>query len=224
MDTGCSAKTELAIRMDVIEVCINDNPDCCEIIEVMRPDCGNTGGCELDSIYAQGFCDTINNTYGYQLAVSHSLPGILTWDVWINGEYYGAHTPTSGIVVENVAPRPNSPYDLIRICLNDHPDCCIEKGKCLRPDCGNNGNCVVDQLWAEVVCDSTGNYYGYLYRFSLTLILEMIFFDLWINNENYGAYPLGSLPIFDRRSRATSQFALRCNPGMHQRQSQFAAM
>ena len=185
---------------DVIEVCINDNPDCCEIIEVMRPDCGNTGGCELDSIYAQGFCDTINNTYGYQLAVSHSLPGILTWDVWINGEYYGAHTPTSGIVVENVAPRPNSPYDLIRICLNDDPDCfiCIVD-EVLRPDCGETmENCDISNLWADGFCDTLGNWYGYVIGFEHNTPGND-FFDIWINGEFYGFYALDAIPDFGYR-------------------------
>ena len=176
---------------DVIKICINDQPNCCETFEFQGPDCNPN--CEIfDVVVDPGDC--IPGTNGYNLFLNFQVnnPGNDFFEVWGNGTYLGLFALDSLPLVIPNFPSNGNPMDIIKICINDHPDCCkiIDfQG----PDCIQNCE-IFDVVVDPGACNPTSNTY------SLTLNFQVqnpgnALFEVWGNGVPLGMYPLNALPL-----------------------------
>jgi len=178
---------------DIIKVCINDHPDCCKTLDFPGPDCGGGGNCEIfDVVLDPGACDPA--TGGYNLHVNFQVvnPGNDFFEVWGNGIYLGLF-PLNGLplLIPNF-PSNGPAIDVIKICINDHPDCCkiIDfQG----PNCGG-GNCEIFDLQLETG-DCTGDS-----TYQLQVKFQVInppsnMFQVWANGQLFGVFNLNQLPL-----------------------------
>ena len=230
---------------DIIEICVNDNPDCCKIIEYIQPDCGETDECNIeiasidyecisegeyealitftvddstsvyqlfiDGEFVQSFnnfnyysttvgpfanatnhtftivdlenpncvfegelftqeCVNVpcsvdfievdslgcNNNGTYDLSVSFGTSNSFYdfVDVSVNGEFVDVFNNNGFLFLEEISPRPNSDFDIIEICVNDNPNCCLAY-EYLQPVCNSENACSINIV--DIVYECTGN-------------------------------------------------------------------
>ncbi|MFV0591665.1 MAG: hypothetical protein ACK5M7_09790 [Draconibacterium sp.] len=178
---------------DFIKVCINDHPDCCGVAEFKAPDCSDKG-CSVGELQVEvGDC-TDEGTYNLHLNFAYENPGNDFFNVYVRdnqliGTYKLADLP---IKIENFETS-GKDYDFIKVCINDHPDCC-RVAEFEAPDC-SGGSCEISELnltVGECVNDST---------YQLTINFEVQnpgnqYFEVYTRNEHYvGYFRLSELPL-----------------------------
>jgi len=180
--------------IDVIKICINDHPDCCRTIDFHGPDCGGGGNCEIfDVVLDPGACDPTTGTYLLHLDFQVQNPGNDFFEVWGNGTYLGLF-PLAGLpmVIPNF-PSNGPAIDVIKICINDHPDCCRTidfQG----PDCGGGGNCEIFNLQLDPG-NCTGDSSYQLHVNFQVFNPPSNMFQVWANGQLLGAFNLNQLPL-----------------------------
>ena len=119
---------------DFIKVCINDNPDCCNIVEFMPPDCSALD-CRIENILIDISACTSDSTYDLTIDFDYANAENDFFDVFIRNvvllDYFAlADLPVTIHDFE----LSGHEYDYINICINDQPNCCsfIEY---LAPEC-----------------------------------------------------------------------------------------
>ena len=176
---------------DFIKVCINDNPNCCEVIEFMPPEC--EGECRIfDLEVGIGEC-TSDDTYLLEINFLHENPGNDFFDLFIrNDELIGTYRIDELALVLEEFPRSGNDEDFIKICINDHPDCCLVT-EFIPPTC--NDECEISELSVlPIECTSDSTY---------TLTLDFVatnpgndFFEIFIRNNVFvDFYLLSELPL-----------------------------
>ncbi|MCB0565246.1 MAG: hypothetical protein KDD01_12800, partial [Phaeodactylibacter sp.] len=105
-----------------LRVCINDRPNCCEVIEFPEPDCVDV--CRISDVQAEfAYCDDAGNFY---VRLSFNFDNVSSggFRVFGNGQDYGTYSYTMPfpVVVGPIAPTGALVYELIVADLN-HPDC-----------------------------------------------------------------------------------------------------
>ncbi|MBK8965558.1 MAG: hypothetical protein IPM36_02545 [Lewinellaceae bacterium] len=183
--------------VDVLRICINDNPDCCKVIEFAAPDCSHPG-CSIEQLTVQtGDCNA-DGTYQVWLdfeAVSVSATG--QFGVWANGQFIGAfplnelplhieHFPTNGGV-----------NDVIKVCLIGNspnlPPLCCETLEFPVPDCVTNDPCQINDLVVETGdCNPDGTYQAWVNFNVGSNTPAGLFFGVWANGEFLGSFPLAN--------------------------------
>ncbi len=74
----------------VVKICDNDNPDCCEVFEVMTPECGGGNGCNIwDVVVEPHIADCDNGVFSVDVAFNSSNTGIMGYYIFANGEIFG---------------------------------------------------------------------------------------------------------------------------------------
>jgi len=171
-----------------ILLCSGDGEECCEDAGYEEPECDGEE-CSVDYIEVEtSECD--GGTYTLTIFYGISNPGNDFLDLWVNNDFVGNYEIDADgegmIVVENVEPRENTDWDIVEICVNDNPDCCLAF-EYLHPGCESE-ECNFEYLEVEAVCDENGNY---------TLIIEYginnpqgEFVSLWINGDFYDEYEI----------------------------------
>ncbi|MBK6996505.1 MAG: T9SS type A sorting domain-containing protein [Lewinellaceae bacterium] len=179
---------------DIIKVCINDHPDCCAILEFPGPSCGGGGNCEIfDVVLDPGDCDPATGTYKLHLNFQVQNPGNDFFEVWGNGVYLGIF-PLAGLpmIIPNF-PSNGPAIDVIKICINDHPDCCkiIDfQG----PDCGGGGNCEIFNLQLDPGSCTGDSTYQLHINFQVVNPPSNMF-QVWANGQLLGDFNLNQLPL-----------------------------
>ena len=169
-----------------ILLCSGDGESCCEDASYEQPNCEGEA-CSVDYIEV-GTSECENGTYTLTIFYGISNPDNDFLDLWVNNDFVGNYEIDADgegmIVVENVTPRPNTDWDIVEICVNDNPDCCLAF-EYLHPGCESE-ECNFEYLEVEAVCDENGNY---------NLIIEYginnpqgDFISLWINGDFYDEY------------------------------------
>ncbi len=124
---------------DFIQVCINDIDNCCKAIEFKPADCDDDD-CEIDDLEVNiGEC---NFDGSYQLKLDFNVENAPNevFDVYrLGNELIGSFNIADlPIVIENFQPSDRE-EDFIKVCINDHPDCCevieFESPGCDTNDC-----------------------------------------------------------------------------------------
>ncbi|HLF62711.1 MAG TPA: hypothetical protein VI603_03125, partial [Saprospiraceae bacterium] len=123
----------------LITVCADNHPDCCASLEIAVPDCG-VEECEIFEVVVDpGEC-TSDSTF--HVAITYSYQGFTNEfvEVWTGDTYLGLfHVDIQPIVINNF-PWNGQEVMPLRICENDHPDCCrtveFEVPDCLALECG----------------------------------------------------------------------------------------
>jgi Secretion system C-terminal sorting domain len=175
--------------VDVIKICINDQPNCCAAIEVKTPDCDSTD-CHIEDLSViVGDC---NPAGGYQVKinfVAHN-PGNDFFDLYINGQLFGIFPLNQLPLTIPNFPGSGNPVDVIKICIHDHPDCCVFK-EVHPPICDP---CDILNLTVDTGdCNPDSTYH-------LTLNFNVIntnatTFVLFGNGMPLGTYNLNQLPL-----------------------------
>ena len=179
---------------DIIKVCINDHPDCCKTIDFSGPDCGGNGNCKIfDVVLDPGDCNPTTGTYPLHLNFQVVNPGNDFFEVWGNGVYLGLF-PLNGLpmVIPNF-PANGPAIDVIKICINDHPDCCkiIDfQG----PNCGLVGNCEIFDLQLETGDCTSDSTYQLSIKFQV-LNPPSDLFQVWANGQVLGVFNLNQIPL-----------------------------
>lgn len=145
--------------VDVIKVCINDQPDCCKYAEFEAPDC--TGGeCQILDIGIDPLeCDG-DGTYSLWLNLEYANTSNLGFDVFSGNEFIGFyHYDELPVTVEHFPQRTNSDYDIITVCDNDNPNCC-KTIEFMGLDCIGQGDChIYDVVATPQPCTDNGEFF-----------------------------------------------------------------
>ena len=177
---------------DFIRVCINDNPDCCEVMEFLPPACV-ANSCEIFDLTVEiGDC-TEDGGYALQLDFQTQNPGNDFFDLFIrNDEFIGFYSLADlPLSIDNFLPSGNDD-DFIRVCINDNPDCCraIEFAP---PEC--ESICTVSELFVEVGdCLNEETYAIWLGFEELGATTNT--YEVFVrNNVSLGVFNLGDNPL-----------------------------
>ncbi|MCO5230256.1 MAG: hypothetical protein M9958_03775 [Chitinophagales bacterium] len=119
---------------DLIEVCINDEPGCCEVIEYLSPKCKDEKCAISNLIVDAGEC-TSDSTYSITLNFDTKHPTQSSFDVFVrNNQHIGYYKLSDlPITIPNFEVS-GKDYDFIKVCINDNADCC-EAVEFLTKDC-----------------------------------------------------------------------------------------
>ncbi|MCZ2394543.1 MAG: hypothetical protein LC105_11850 [Chitinophagales bacterium] len=180
-------------KYDFIKVCVNDNPDCCEVIEFLPPTC-ETEKCSITNLQVdKGECNS-DSTYSLTLNFEASNPTNSYFDVFVRENKNIGYFELSDLPI--TIPHfkmSGKEYDFIKVCVNDNPDCC-EVIEFLPPTCETE-KCSITNLQVDKgECNSDSTY-------SLTLNFEASnptnsYFDVFVReNKNIGYFKLSDLPI-----------------------------
>ncbi len=119
---------------DYLKVCVNDDPNCCQEVEFMGPDCP-TDSCEISNLILDPGNCTSATTYDLYLDFDVVNPGNEYFEVFTRndslfGYYLLSDLPMSLPDFEISGFN----YDYIKVCINDVPECCIEM-EFMPPNC-----------------------------------------------------------------------------------------
>ena len=179
---------------DAVKICLNNGAlVCCEIKTFDAPDCMNTGPCEIFNVHVEtGDCQ--NGAYPIVLNFEVQHPNNLLFEVWAgNGQYLGVFPLNQlPITIQNF-PASGNDKDVIKICINDTPDCCTTF-EFSAPDCPPTP-CEIfnlSVLTGDCTSDST---YVVKINFQVQNPGNTTTFGVWANGVFFGAYNLNALPL-----------------------------
>ena len=110
-----------------IQICINDNEDCCLEFEFIEPNCPEEEECAIIFIEEEFLgCNDDNSAYSMEINYSVTNTNQDLIDLWVNNESIGTYEIGEEIIIENITPNDNNAQEQITICVNDTPDCCYE--------------------------------------------------------------------------------------------------
>ncbi len=152
----------------LITVCADNHPDCCASMEIAVPDCG--AECEIFEVVADPGGCTSDSTF--EVAITYQYQGFTNEfvELWTGDTYLGLfHINIQPIVIENF-PWNGQEVMSLRICQNDHPDCCrtieFEVPGCLGGACGFFEaigvplGCTTDSTFAALISFDTFGFDG----------------------------------------------------------------
>ncbi len=178
---------------DYIKVCINDHPECCEVLEFESPDCSDKA-CEISNLTVDiGDCTTENN-YNLTIDFDYSNPGNNFFEVYAReNKLLGYFKLTDlPITIDNFE-RSGKDFDFIRVCINDHPDCC-EVLEFEPPDCSDKA-CEISNLVVDVGECTSENHYNLTLNFEYSNPNNNFFNVYGRENKLLGYYKLSDLPV-----------------------------
>jgi hypothetical protein len=180
---------------DVVKVCINDNPNCCKIKEFPVPACINTpANCEIfDLTVATGAC---NGDSTYVATINFQVQGATnaSFDLWANNQYIGFYPLTALPLTIQQFPYNGGANDVVKVCINDNPNCCKIKEFPVPACITTPANCDIFDL-IVITGDCTGDStYAATIKFQ-TANSGNTQFKLWVNNQYLGNFPLSALPL-----------------------------
>ena len=178
---------------DVIKVCLvspNGAVTCCKEIEFPVPACLQ-GTCAISNVVVDpGAC---NPTGGYSLGLNFHVdnPGNSLFNVYANGQLIGTFPLASLPLVIPNFPGSGNAVDHIKICINDHPNCCSEH-EFQAPVCG--GNCDIHDLTVQTgTCEGDSAYHVTVNFIPVGTTATS--FELYANGQLFGTYNVSQLPL-----------------------------
>lgn len=109
---------------DFIKICIDGYPNSCKEYEFLPPIC-SVKKCSISNLKVdQGAC-TSDSTYALTINFKTENPGNEYFDVYVrNGISIGYYKLSDlPLTIKNFK-ESGKEYDYIKVCINDHPDCC----------------------------------------------------------------------------------------------------
>ncbi|MBP6826866.1 MAG: T9SS type A sorting domain-containing protein, partial [Saprospiraceae bacterium] len=187
-------------NVDAIKICISgatpDTVPCCREKEFHVPDCLLSDSCEIVNVMVDpGDCVPGSLTYSLYLnfEVKHATNDY--FELWAgNGQYLG-YFPLSQLPLKIPAfPCNNSGTGVLKICINDNPDCCTEVDFQAPNCCNNQGPCEIYDLVVDTGdCTSDSTYHATI-NFQVSNPLGDQF-SVWTNGDFYGTFNLNQLPL-----------------------------
>lgn len=182
---------------DVVKVCLSNTGaiGCCAVKEFPVPDCAG-GDCKIyDLTVTTGDCHN-DGTYTIKIDFEVTHPGNDFFEVWAGSGQYLGYFPIGSLplIIEHF-PWGGGNVDVIKVCINDHPDCC-KYAEFKAPDCVQGGPCDIYDLKVETGdCNPDGTYHAWV-NFKVTSTTPAgLFFAVWANGQFLGSFPLTNLPF-----------------------------
>jgi hypothetical protein len=178
------------IEWQVLEICVNDQPDCCTELVFIAPLCLDTVNCFIgeinyelwDCIDGEFFVDIwfdYNNTTGF-------------FDVYSDGEFYGNFE--YGADFYTIGPFPSGSDVVYEFIVSDSGlDACVNFFEFQGINC-STGDCAIFDLEVEGLDANDDGTYSFVFNAEI-LDPGNDFIDVWINNEYIGFFPISELPI-----------------------------
>ena len=186
--------------VDVIKICISgatpDTVPCCLEYEYHVPDCLFPDSCSISNVVLEALdCNPDNHTYSLHLDFDVANPGNDFFELWTsNGQYLGFF-PLSQlpITLPNI-PCNNTAANALKICINDHPDCCVFVDY-QAPDCCASNPCEISDLSVETGDCTSNETYEVWVNFQVSNPTGNQF-NVFANGDLLGTFSLDSLPLY----------------------------
>lgn len=179
---------------DVIRVCISDNPNCCETLEFAAPNCNPTPCDIYDVVVTTGDCIPGTSLYNLTLDFEVTAPTNALFDVWAANNVYLGNFPLSALPLHiNNFPGSGNANDVIRICINDNPNCCKMK-EFPAPNCNTVACEIVEMVVTTGPCSSNTTY-QLTVNFDVVPPVTVDSFVVFANNTYFGTFGLNQLPL-----------------------------
>ena len=119
---GNAATTrEFVVRDVIIENCLDD-------VVVAIPGCASTPCNIYDVVVTPGDCLPNSPNYSFTLDFEVTAPTNALFEVWTSNNTYLGNFPLSALPVQIANfPASGNANDVIKICINDNPNCCVYK-------------------------------------------------------------------------------------------------
>jgi hypothetical protein len=173
----------------LLRVCINDQEDCCAVLEFENPYCENED-CSITELVVDGIECTSEETIQFYLNFNVTNPGNDLFEIWAGGQYF-ANYPINElpILIENFPLIGEHPY--MRICINDQENCCKEYSfndiNC------NDIGCEMSAIDPTIFYITTDSFYVQLdFEYSNPASNH---FTVQGNGINYGTFDYDDVPI-----------------------------
>jgi hypothetical protein len=174
----------------VIRVCAQGAPDCCDVIEIETPDCGQGVECHFHNVFAErGEC-TSDSTYVVDVVFDLFNSPTDSVLIYANDILLGQYMVDPEFIhIENFPHLPGE-TTVITICAVGAPDCCTEFIIEV-PSCGNCfiditevnvGGCTSDSTFAAAIHISFEN-------------IDAGGFDVWTGDLYQGFYTFEQFPL-----------------------------
>lgn len=141
---------------DIVTLCLNEIPSCCRVLEYPAPNCSNENNCALEFIEVDSLACQPNGSYSLFASYGISNPSNDFIEVYLNDQFY-VFENTGILFIDSLIPGLNSDTGLLKICVNNNPNCCNEI-EFFPPIC-EPIDCTVNQI--EILntsCNSDGTY------------------------------------------------------------------
>lgn len=171
---------------DIIEICQNSNPNCCDILEYLQPDCSQEE-CRVEEIDIIVIECLDNGNYDIELSYNVTNSNKDFIDITINNGAVQSFENNGTITLLDVMPRLNSNTEIIEICLKDNPSCCgiLEFPS---PNCSiEPTDCNIMILEASLDCGNSAGDDTFI-RLSVRANLNMYDYFVFVNGINIGLY------------------------------------
>ncbi|MFD2434273.1 hypothetical protein ACFSO9_12435 [Mesonia maritima] len=180
---------------DYIKVCINDNPDCCQVIEFTPPSCLEENECEITDLTATPGNCIGDNTYELTIDFNHQNATNQSFDLYVrNDESIGYYSLDDLPLTLPNFETSGLDDDYIKVCINDNPDCC-QVIEFTPPNCLEENECEITDLTATPGNCNGDNTYELTIDFNHQNAGNSSF-DLYVRNDEFvGNYNLNDLPL-----------------------------
>ncbi len=184
--------------VDVLKICINDNPNCCKTVEFKAPDCAVTG-CEITNLKVEtGDCNADGTYHAWVNFQAVTTTANAKFGLWANGNFIGNFALTDLPVHIEHFPTDGGPNDVVKVCiLNPDPassPLCCKTLEFKVPDCASHPCEIVDLTVKTGDCNDDGTYHAWIdFKVSNTTPTGL-FFAVWANGKFLGSFPLTNLP------------------------------
>ena len=174
-----------------LKICVNDNPDCCATVEYENPCGNNNNNCEIGEVEVEATdCDD-EGLFDVVLNFDHANTSDF-FTVVGNGNNYGTFSYADLPITITGLEANGMVYEFV-VKDEEYPDC-SNYGVWESEDCVGGGDCEIVGLEVEAIdCNPNGNYYITTY-FEVENTTDD-FFDLFINDEFIGFYPIDELAV-----------------------------
>jgi len=184
---------------DVVKICISntDTVPCCREEAFQAPSCFFPDSCAITNVVIDpGGCSPDGQSYSLYLDFDVTDPGNDFFEVWANnGQYLGIFPLSQLPITIPEFPCTNSGIGVLKICINDNPNCCVIEEFQAPNCCTGTDPCEITNLTVETGDCTSDNTYEVWVNFDVTNPLGDEY-GVWANGQFLGSFPLDSLPLY----------------------------
>ena len=135
------------------------NPECSAGSSLIEVDCITTEPCEVTFIEILDTECHSDGTYTLSVNYNINIQSAREITVNVNGINYDViPNPNFVFMIEGITPRSNSEEDIITICSQEFPDCCLVN-EYQQPNCMVDEECIIDDIEYEPICLDTVGFF-----------------------------------------------------------------
>lgn len=178
------------VEWQFLQVCVNDQPDCCTGLDFMAPLCLDTVNCFIGEIGYE-LWECVEGEFYVDIWFDYNNTNE-TFDVFGNGMVYGTYE--YGEDFYTIGPFPSGSDILYELIVGDSGlDACVSFFEFQGIDCAD-GDCAIFDL--EVFDQEANDDGTYSFGFNADIVNPgNDFIDVWINDEYIGFFSINDLPI-----------------------------